>query len=694
MFFLSRSGVAALFLVPLAPLSVYLGFLFPYMSGRNFFFRALVLVAFAAWLALWFYKPAQYRPHASFLSVAVLLFIALVGIGTALSPNPYFAFWSSLERMDGFISVLFLAAFFFSARHLFNERAWRIFFHVSLGTALAISVAALLQLFGFLEIHQGGVRIDASFGNASFFAAYMLLSAGLAFFLAVGARALRARLAYLSCFALFLFLMLASATRSAFIALPFALFISGIAAFFQRRESISIKRFCVISLACIALFTGAFFALRHIPSAVSHPLLGRILSISLTGQDAEARFLSWNIALPGARERSFFGWGPEGYRSVFVKYYAPLLYGREQWFDRAHNAYLDWLVQAGSIGLLAYLALWFGLAHAVWRRDSPFAPWEKVALSGMFAGYAAFNVFSFDTITAAILFFSFLAYAEWRFSERRQAVLQNWGGGVATAFLCGGGESFAKRACRSSLIVLFVTAFLFILYFTIAKPAYAAYLINEGLRNSSPNLDTRLAFFTRAISLRTFATPEAREMLAQFAMDVRDSPLRDDSRAKLITLSASELAKQIEQSPTDPRYLMRLGVLLNIYRQYELAIPIIEQALALSPHKQPILYELGTSYLNLKQFDKAAEVFKFTAELLPENQDEESKKLYAVALIYAGKVTEAETYLTRIFGTAEPLESRLADAYARIGQKNKAERILQLIEEREELERKVIHTSQ
>ncbi|OHA27543.1 MAG: hypothetical protein A3C08_00985 [Candidatus Taylorbacteria bacterium RIFCSPHIGHO2_02_FULL_47_18] len=680
---LSRAGAGALFLVPLAPLMVYLGFLFPYMSGRNFFFRALVLVAFAAWLVLWFYKPEQYRPHKSFLSVAILSFIALVGIGTALSPNPYFAFWSSLERMDGLISVLFLAAFFFSARGLLDARHWKIFFHISLGTALAVSFVAVLQLLGVLAIHQGGVRIDGTFGNASFFAAYMLLSAGLAFFLAVGARASRARLAYLSCAVPFLFLMLASATRSAFVALPFALLISGIAAFFQRMESISIKRFCVISLACIALFTGAFIALKQIPSAVSHPLLGRILSISLTGQDAEARFLSWNIALQGAREQPLFGWGPEGFRHVFVKYYDPRLYGREQWFDRAHNTYLDWLVQAGSIGLLAYLALWFGLAHAVWHRDSPFSPWEKVTLSGMFAGYAAFNVFSFDTVTASILFFAFLAYAEWRFSERRQAVLQST-------------PPFAKRACRSSLIVLFVTAFLFIFYFTIAKPAYAAHLINEGLRNPSPVLETRLAFFTRAISLRTFATPEAREMLMQFAVDVRDAPLRDDSRAKLLTLAASELAKQIEQSPKDPRYAMRLGVLLNIYRQYEIAIPIIEQALALSPRKQPILYELGTSYLNLKQFDKAAEVFKFAAELLPENQDEESKKLYAVALIYAGKVTEAETYLIRIFGTTEPLESRLADAYARIGQKDKSERILWLIREREELEKKVkvIHTSQ
>src|SRR3989344_2796755 len=100
--------------------------------------------------------------------------------------------------------------------------------------------------------------------------------------------------------------MLASATRGGFIALPFALFISGIAAFFQRRESVGIKRFCVISLACIALFTGAFFALRHTPSAVSHPLLGRILSISLTGQDAEARFFVLEYRASRRARTAFF----------------------------------------------------------------------------------------------------------------------------------------------------------------------------------------------------------------------------------------------------------------------------------------------------------------------------------------------------------------------------------------------------
>ena len=664
-----RVGVSALFLIPLAPLAVYLGFLFPYMSGRNFFFRALMLAALAAWILLWVQKPERYRPRMSFLSAAVLIFVVAVGIATALSQNPSFAFWSSLERMDGFISVIFLAAFFFSAPHLFNARRWNIFFHISLGTTLVVSVVSILQLLGILEIHQGGVRTDATFGNASFFAVYMLLSFGLALFLAAGARSLRSRLAYIFCSALFIFLSLASGTRSAFVAILATLFVSGIAAFFLRAKNANIKRFYIVSITALALVVGVFFSLRQIPSAVSHPLLGRLLSVSLASSDTEARFLAWGLALRGAAERPFFGWGPEGFRTVFIKYYDPRLAGREQWFDRAHNTYLDWLVQAGALGLLAYLAIWFGLARAVWRRDSAFAPWKKVALSGMFAGYAAFNVFSFDTITASILFFAFLAFAE---SHIPPTPLER--GSLKNPPLREVSPVGRRRMFFAFLVGVFT---LFIFYFTIAKPGLSAYLISQGLRNPSPDLDTRLAFFTRAVSLNTFATPEAREFLAQFAVDVYSAEITNESRKKIITLTAQELARQVEETPNDPRYLLRLGATLNTYREYQAAVPILEQAVTLSPRKQPSLYELGTSYLNLGKFDDAAAVFKRAAELLPDHEDLESKRLYAVSLVYASRFAEAEKYMQKIFGTPIFWDARLADAYRRAGMYDKMNEILE-----------------
>ncbi|TSC84576.1 MAG: Uncharacterized protein G01um101417_107 [Parcubacteria group bacterium Gr01-1014_17] len=667
-----RVGVSVLFLIPLTPLAVYLGFLFPYTSGRNFFFRALALMALACWILLWVQSPERFRPRSSFLVWAMSVFIILIGSATMLAPYPSLAFWSTLERMDGLVGALFLAAFFFSASHLLDEKSWKIFFNTFIGTAIIVSVIALLQLVSVLPTHQGVLRIDATVGNPSFFAAYMLLSAGLGLFLASGEMVRRRRLMYTTCSALFVFLALASGTRSAFVALPVALFVSGSAAFLLCKESVSIKRFSIAALAGLALFVGLFFALRQIPSATAHPLLGRLLSISLTGQDAEARFLSWKIALQGAKERSLFGWGPEGYRSVFVKYYDPRLYGREQWFDRAHNTYLDWLVQAGGIGLLAYLALWVGLARAVWsRRVAAFSSWEKVALSGMFAGYAAFNIFSFDTVTSSIIFFSFLAYAE---SKKRFAEYTI----TSPQPPLKGGASENRRMFFIFLVCAIASI---IFYFTIAKPAVAAHAINLGLRSPSPNLDERLGYFTRAISLNTFATTEAREMLAQFAVDVSSVPLKDESRAKIVSLVTQELSQQIAESPGDPRYLLRLGTVLNTYRQYAAAVPFLEKAVALSPNKQPSLYEWGTSFLNMGKFDKAVTIFKQAADILPDGEDIESKRLYAISLVYARKYVEADAYMKKIFGETMFLDNRLADSYERVGQYEKAEYIRKKIEE-------------
>mgnify|MGYP001561292968 FL=1 len=129
---------------------------------------------------------------------------------------------------------------------------------------------------------------------------------------------------------------------------------------------------------------------------------------------------------------------------------------------------------------------------------------------------------------------------------------------------------------------------------------------------------------------------------------------------------------------------MRLGTLLNTYRQYATALPVLERALALSPRKQPTIYELGTSLLNLGRFNDAVQVFKYAAELMPESEDIESKKLYTVALVYAKQVEESEAYARRIFGNEGLIDSRLADAYRRTGETVKAKRIMATIQEQED----------
>jgi tetratricopeptide (TPR) repeat protein len=404
----------------------------------------------------------------------------------------------------------------------------------------------------------------------------------------------------------------------------------------------------------------------------------------VTGQDAEARFLAWKIALQGTSDSLIFGLGHEGFRYAFAKYYDPKLYGREQWFDRAHNNYLDWLVQTGIIGLLAYLALWFFVFKKIFGAESCLKIWEKITLAGMFSAYAVFNLFSFDTVTASIIFFAFLSYMDSQENTKQSPVAEPCAARRREQSNSPAGEYAceATGALRVFVYCLITIIFLFIFYFVEYKPMLVARLAARGLNDSSPQLDVRLGFFKKAIALNTFATPEAREYLAEFAAGASGPNLSKESKSKIVDLVYSELSRQIESAPDDMRFPLRIGVVLNTYRYYAEAVHFIEKALALSPNKQPTMYELGTSFLNLGQYDKAVEIFKRAADLLPENEDNESKMLYVISLIYAHRFPEADSYTKRIFEEYPIIDSRVADAYRRVGQIQMASKIYAELERR------------
>jgi O-antigen ligase len=59
----------------------------------------------------------------------------------------------------------------------------------------------------------------------------------------------------------------------------------------------------------------------------------------------------------GFKEKPVFGWGQENFNYVFNKYYNPAMFDQEQWFDRAHNEFLDWLIAGGLPAFFLYISL-------------------------------------------------------------------------------------------------------------------------------------------------------------------------------------------------------------------------------------------------------------------------------------------------------------------------------------------------
>src|SRR3990167_1410728 len=175
--------LAGIFALPFIVFIVAQSLFFPFITGKNFAFRILVEVIAGAWLALVLINPA-YRPKRSALLGAFALFVVVVALADALGVYPFKSFWSNYERMDGWITLVHLFLYFVVASSALNtEKLLRAFWHVSLAVSAVVGVYGLLQLAGVASLNPGFSslsRIDATFGNPIYLAAYMLFNIGIA----------------------------------------------------------------------------------------------------------------------------------------------------------------------------------------------------------------------------------------------------------------------------------------------------------------------------------------------------------------------------------------------------------------------------------------------------------------------------------------------------------------------------------
>ncbi|MFH1178146.1 MAG: O-antigen ligase family protein, partial [bacterium] len=382
-------ALGALFLIPLTPLIVVDSYFFPFITGKAFYFRILVEIAVCAW-AILALLDKEYRPRFSWIGAVFVGFVFWMFIADAFALNATKAFWSNFERMEGWMFLIHLLGFFFAASAVLRvEKKWRAWFLTTLGVSLIISAYALLQLAGNLPIHQGSVRIDASLGNSAYLAIYLLFNSFIALWLALtpprsGQAENRVWLKW-SLIALALLeasLIFFTETRGAIIGLVIATMLAALLTAITAGHKA--RRLAAAAFALIIILIGSFYFARNSSFVQNNHILQRVASISLS--DGQTRFTIWNMAFKGVLERPLTGWGQEGFNYIFNKYYDPSLYQQEPWFDRAHNAFIDWLTAGGIPAFLLYLSLFGSTLVLLWRSSELSRP-ERIALTAALVGY-------------------------------------------------------------------------------------------------------------------------------------------------------------------------------------------------------------------------------------------------------------------------------------------------------------------
>lgn len=626
---------------------------FPFIVGKNFAFRIVVEVMFSAWIVLAVLDPL-YRPKKSYLLGALVAFIGIITLAAIFGENPTKSFWSNFERMEGVVTYFHLLAYFIVASTvLFARNLWRPYlnFHLAMGVIMALY--GVSQWAGVSVIVQDGMRVNGTLGNAAYLGTYTLFNAFLALFLMVHTGVTKAgahtrHVVYGAIVALQVFVMYHTATRGAVLGLIAGLGLAMILVALFERERAWLRKGSIGVLVALTIFVGGFIAIRDTSFVRESPVLSRFASISFSEKTTKSRFMVWGMAYQGFKENPVLGWGMENFNYVFNTYYDPKMYDQEQWFDRAHNVFFDWLIAGGLPALLAYLSLFGCALYCIWKRAHSLSVVEKSVLTGLLGGYFFQNLFVFDNITSLIYFFTILAFVE---SLSREAYTPATKKNTKTPAL-GEGTSFALSVGAIALALVLVFGV-----------NYKGYMQNRTLfralseRSSTEGVAYNRALFEKAVSYGSFGTSEAREQLAQASLgSVEHGKALNGAQGDFLSIAADELVAQASELPRDARYQLFAGSFFSRVGRFDQAIAYLEKAHTLSPAKQAILFELGNVYYNKGDRAKAEEIFKKGYELAPEY--EEAENLY-LRILVENKNNEEVIRVLQVHSLREPKNAEM-----------------------------------
>jgi len=651
---------AGIFAVPFLAFIVSSSMFFPFITGKNFSFRIIVEVMTALWLVLMLFD-ARYKPKKSWVLAMLAIFVGVVALSSIFGENFYRSFWSNYERMEGLVTYLHLLAYFLVlAGTMKTEKVWNWLFHTSLFASAIIAFYGIFQLFGILQTHQGS-RLDATLGNASYLAVYMVFHIFLALALFYRAKDFR-KWIYLFVIILESFVLYHTATRGAILGIIGGLLISWllIAVLSSNKKT----RLAHMSLlAGMVIIIGGFLFLSKSDFVKNSQVLNRFAGISLTEGTTESRLTIWKMSWRGFKEKPVFGWGQENFNLVFNKYYEPILYKQEPWFDRAHNVFFDRLTTNGIFGLLSYFGLLGAALYYLWanRKKTGLSVEDSAMFGSMFLAYFFNNLFVFDNLISLILFATFLAYVSFR--SKANAPIPNEVSGVRADY------------GKAVYAVIIGAAFVFIIY-AVNIPGILASktILNAFKAAGTGNAPGAFAEFQKAISYNSFGSMEAREHLSSFAMQVYGNPNFDkEFKEKVANYAIDELKKQNEQYPNDIREMIFLAAVYNKTQKYEEAISLLNKAIEIAPKKQQLYFELGTSYLNKGDNENGMATLKKSFDL--DQTNGEARRIYAVSAIFAGQDALAEELMKEHGGTIQD-DERFLKAYA---QKNNFEKVVAIL---------------
>lgn len=425
-----------LLLALLTPLIFGKYLLFPFVVYRTYFFYILVDILFAFFFMRY---GKELKKIVREPLIALLLGFIAVKILTDLV-NPFFSasFWGNYERMMGLLTWLHLGAYAVMLTTVFRTKE-----QYRLVLKTLVIVGGLVALYGLLQKFQIAFRIAdidprlfSTMGNPAFLAGFLLFIFFFGIYLTYTERGMW-RIVFLVITLLAALSMYFTATRGALIGAFVGMLIACLYGFFYGGRHIVWKRITMrkISIFFLVVLVAApfiLFAARGAPFIRSSVTLRRLSDISLTDFTSRSRLVLWEMGLNAVKERWWVGYGEGNLAAALDRQFDPRL--KEQWFDSAHNVFIDVLVAHGVAGLMSYLTLLIFVLRIFYRlrKDDPVLSACGVAV---LLAYIVQGFFILDTLATLLPLMVLVGYASVidKRDEGMVGVLRvNWALGVVT----------------------------------------------------------------------------------------------------------------------------------------------------------------------------------------------------------------------------------------------------------------------
>ena len=619
--------------VVLVPLVSWDGFIFGSTFAKTLLFYGGVEISFVIWafagglavsrsdICRSFAEHRRWRWILTGLLLASLVASAIVAYDRGM------AFWSGYERMMGLVTWLHLFVFFGLLVSVFcypptpplikrGKTKKEIFFLTSALTATLVALIGIGEKFFGSDIYS---NVGSTLYNSAFLGSYLVLGAFLVLWHAVREERLTARaIGWLGGFLVIFFAIVFTEARSALVGLAGGGFVmaaliawNGMAAPVMGISPPWIRRAALFLIIIVIGMAGITFFLRDTLKDSSIIFLSRIGSTFSEDRTGSGRLIAWQVGWKAFRERPLLGWGIENFTFAFNTHYDPRLFNVEPWFDRAHNAIVDWGVTTGVFGLAAYLSIVVAVIIAFIRRFRR-GEVSALALAGMMAAGFMQNMFTFDILSTYVLFAAVLAYV----------VVDD-----SPTFNVGATLNVGLSVGRSYVGFIVLVFVMLVSYFVIWQPMRENIIGKQAGEAFAEGADAQgYALVERALSYHTYGDLEVRRLVAEYVFEFikKGGKRNPEAMTALYDVALEKMKDNSAAQPGEakwPAYGAALGNLAYAHTgdflYAERSERFARESLALSPSRQQHWLELGQALLVQEKKAAYAEAMQKAITLMP-----------------------------------------------------------------------------